>query len=151
MMKNLLKTPKIWLTLDVCEELFEIFRKKIEFDEPIPAFDTRFPGRLESIINSVSQSYKGKYLNSTVIDAAVAYFNQLVRGHAFENGNKRIAVLFTDFFLWSNSIEFTLSWQEMYHFAVLVAQAGEKNISFEETKKLCREIIGEFTRDLPKG
>jgi death-on-curing family protein len=80
----------------------------------------------------------------------VAYFNQLVRGHAFENGNKRIAVLFTDFFLWSNFVEFTLSWQEMYHFAVLVAQAGEKNISFEETKKLCRKIIGEFTMDLPK-
>lgn len=117
-------------------------------EEPIPPFNTRFPGKLEGILLSVQQTFDQRYLNPTVLDAAASYFNQLIRGHPFENGNKRMAVLFTHFFLFVHGIDFVLYFNEMYHFALLVAKAGELEISSEETKRWCKEIIKEFTKEL---
>ena len=92
MTKNLLKTPRYWLTLEDCENLLLDFNDLLTQEEPIPPFDSRYPGKLEGIIGSVSQKFSGKPLNNTVRDAATSYFNQFIRGHAFENGNKRCAV-----------------------------------------------------------
>lgn len=147
MTKKLYETPKNWLTLDVCARLFEIFSERLRFDEPIPPFDTRFKGKLEGILNSVSQTYDGKQLNSNVLDAASAYFNQLVRGHAFQNGNKRLAVLFTHFFLLSHDIDFTLDYKEMYHFAVTIALVSETGITAERTKRWAKLILKKFTEE----
>ena len=92
-------------------------------------------------------TYAGSHLNGTILDAAAAYFNQLVRGHAFINGNKRLAVLFTHFFLLSNGVDYTLSYKEMYNFAVEIARAGEAQLSGDDTKVLCKKIIENFTED----
>lgn len=78
---------------------------------------------------------------------AFSYSNQLIRGHAFENGNKRCAVFFTHWFLLRNNVTFILKPKEMYNFAVVIAQAGESNIKSEITKQWCKEIISEFTRN----
>lgn len=147
MIKNLLKRPKYWLTLEDCESIFRDFESLLAQEEPIPPFSGRFEGKLEGILGSVSQTYDKIPLNKTVLDAASGYFNQLVRGHAFENGNKRCAVLFTHLFLLMNSVEFTLTSKEMYAFAVVVARAGERNIKPETTKQWCKEIIDEFSKN----
>ena len=146
MIKNLLRRPMYWLTLEDCESLFQNFKNLLAQEEPIPPFNKRFEGKLEGIIGSVSQTFEGKPLNATVLDAAASYFNQFVRGHAFENGNKRCAVLYTHWFLLMNNVEFTLTVKEMYAFAVTVAKAGERNISAETTKQWCKEVIGRFTK-----
>jgi death-on-curing family protein len=150
MTKKLYKTPSKWLTLDVCTSSFQEFAKNLIFGQPIPPFDTRFAHHLESILGSVKATYFGKYLNPTVLDAASAYFNQLVRGHSFRNGNKRIAILYTHIFLLMHGIDYTLTYGEMYHFAVAIAQAGEKGIKADETKRLCRKIIEKYTTDAKK-
>lgn len=147
MTKNLLKKPRYWLTLEDCERLFQDFKNLLAQEEPIPPFNERFEGKLEGIIGSVSQTFEKKPLNSTVLEAAASYFNQFVRGHAFENGNKRCAVLFTHYFLLMNGVNFILTSKEMYTFAVVIARAGEKDIKPEETKQWCKEIITKFTRD----
>jgi death-on-curing family protein len=147
MTKNLLKTPRYWLNLVDCENLFQNFKSLLAQEEPIPPFNQRFEGKLEGILGSVCQTFNGMSLNKTVLDAAAAYFNQFVRGHAFENGNKRCAVLYTHWFLLANGVEFTLTAKEMYAFAVAVAKAGEKNINAETTKQWCKEIINKFTND----
>lgn len=95
----------------------------------------------------MGQTFKREYLNSTVLDASAAYFNQLVRGHPFQNGNKRIAVLFTHYFLLLHDIDFTLTSREIYNFAVAVAIAAERGISAEGTKKWCKIIISKFTKE----
>src|SRR3989338_4312410 len=110
MTKRLYEIPKNWLNLAVCSRIFETFATRLEHDEPIPPFNTRFKEKLEAILESVSMTYAGGHLNGTILDAAAAYFNQLVRGHAFINGNKRLAVLFTHFFLLSNGVDYTLSY-----------------------------------------
>lgn len=147
MTKILLKKPRYWLTLEDCETLFQDFKDLLSQEEPLPPFNERFEGKLEGIIGSVSQTFGGKHLNNSVLEAAAAYFNQLVRGHAFENGNKRCAVLFTHFFLLMNDIDYTLTAREMYAFAVAIAKAGEKGYKPGATKKVCIKIFEEFTKN----
>jgi death on curing protein len=148
MTKRVCLIPKYWLTLADCERLFSDFKGLIDFDEPIPPFNTRFYGRLEAILESVRQTYGGKFLNSSVVEAAAAYLNQLIRGHPFRNGNKRLAVMFTHNFLLKNGLDFVLSSKELFAFAVVVARAGEVGRNNEETKKLCRHIIEEHVGEL---
>lgn len=147
MTKNLLKKPRYWLTLEDCENLFQDFKDLLSQEEPLPQFNERFEGKLEGIIGSVSQTFDDKPLNLTVQEAAAAYFNQIIRGHAFENGNKRCAVLFTHFFLLMNGVTYTLTKNEMYAFAVAIAKAGEKGYKPEDTKIVCMKIFEDFTID----
>ncbi|HBL52295.1 MAG TPA: hypothetical protein DDZ05_03705 [Candidatus Blackburnbacteria bacterium] len=135
------------MTLEDCECIFETFRRGLEFDEPIPPFKDRFEGRLESILGTISQTYNQEYLNPTVLEAAANYFNLLVRSQTFRNGNKRMAILFTHVFLLRNGVDFTLSYKEMYNFAVIIAKASEQKILMADTKNLCQKIISDFTTD----
>lgn len=141
-------TPRYWLTLADCEKLLTDFRTLLSLKEPIPPFEKRYPDKLEGILGSVEQTFDGQFLNPIVLDAAAAYFNQFVRGHAFENGNKRCAVLFTHFFLLTNGVDLTLSPEEMYNFAVLIARAGEDKVSPGVTKEWCIQILREFSKDI---
>ncbi len=148
MIKKLSKTPTHWLDLPTCARIFGIFRKNLGYNEPIPEFETRYPGKLEGIIESVRQTYGGKFLNPTVLDSAAAYFNQLVRGHAFTNGNKRAAVLYTHYFLLRQGIDFSLTAGDLYNFAVYLARVGETERPPDETKEWCKRVIADFTVDL---
>ncbi len=147
MIKKLFVTPKHWLTLEESKRLFETFQKQIGGSEPIPAFETRFTGRLEGILASVEQSFAGDYLNKTVCDAAAAYFNQIIRGHPFQNGNKRMGVLFTHYFLLTHGIDLTLKYNELFNFAVSVAKASIRGIKPEITKDWCSRVITKFTEE----
>lgn len=146
MIQKLQEVPSMWLDPDVCFHLFETFRSKLDFNEPIPPFNERFPGRLEGILSSVSQTYGGNYLNDSVLLASSAYFNQFIRGHAFKNGNKRMGLLFTHYFLYSHGIDFTLNASEMLNFALVIAKAGETGISSDGTKEFCVKIVSNFTK-----
>ncbi len=148
MIAKLQTTPRNWLTLDGCARIFKNFKKTLEhLGEPIPPIETRFPGKFESILDSVRQTFGGQLLNPTVLDASAAYFNQLIRGHPFRNGNKRLAVLFTHYFLLAHNVEYGLSYNEMFYLAITVAKAGEQGISGEKTRDWCKTIIARFTEE----
>lgn len=140
------ESPRLWLTVRICAHSFKQFKEEIDFDQPIPPFSTRSPGVLEGILESVKQTFNKEYLNPTIIDASAAYFNQLVRGHPFVNGNKRLAVLFTHVFLLLNGYNLRLNFKSMYNLALLVAQLSEKGVSYEKTKNGCRKIFNKFLR-----
>lgn len=146
-MAKLIQKPLFWLTITESEVIFNKFKYLIQFDEPIPNFETRFPKKLESILESIRQTFEEEPLNATILDAASAYFNQIIRGHPFRNGNKRMAVLFTHVFLLMHGIDFVLNYKEMYSWAVGIAVFSEK-LNGEETKNICREIIEKFTKEL---
>lgn len=145
---NQKKIPKFWLTPEGCERAFNLFYKLISFDQPIPPFNRRYRGELESILGSVRQTYDKKLLNKDVIVAGAALFNQLIRGHPFINGNKRLATLYLDIFLYANGVSLTLSWQAVKELAVLVAKAAEDQISAEETKRIIIKILREHSSDV---
>lgn len=139
--------PRLWLTAELSEDILNRFSQNIQFDQPFDPFKKRDSGKLESILNSVKQTFDCQHLNPTLLDAAAAYFNQLIRGHAFENGNKRIAILFTHVFLLLHGIEFTLDYMSIYKFALLLAIFSGR-FNSNKTKEICKKIINDFTREI---
>jgi len=145
MIKELRKKPNSWLTLRVCITSFNHFREKLHFDQPIPSLQEEHERKLGAILNSVAQTYGGKHLNISILEASSAYLNQLVRGHAFLNGNKRMAVLFTHIFLLMNGVNLNLSFKGFYNLALIVALMAEKGYSSEKTKGFCRHVIQKYS------
>ncbi len=143
MTKALKKTPRVWLTLKKSKDIFIKFNHLIQFDEPIPPFDTCNMNKLEGILNSVKQTYDRKQLNPTIAEASAAYLNQIIRGHPFLNGNKRIAILLTHVFLLMNGCDLSLTYKGLYNFTILLAKSSEY-LSPNETKSICKRVILDF-------
>jgi len=141
MIKVLREQPKHWLTLEICESLFNTFCKDLSFNEPIPLFQTRFSGKLEGTLYSVSQTFEGKHLKPTILDAASAYFFYFIKGHPFQNGNKRMGTLFTHYFLLSHGLTFSLSNEELFALAVGVALNEKDSITENEVKDIISSNI----------
>ena len=96
------------------------------WNEPIPDFSTRFPGVLESCLSAPFQSFSGKTVYRGLIARAAILFYLMIKNHPFQNGNKRIAVTTLFFFLYKNKKWMKLDNQELYNFAVWVAQSNPK-------------------------
>jgi prophage maintenance system killer protein len=67
------------------------------FNEPIPPFSTRFPGKLESCLEQPFQTFDNKSLYYFFIQKAAILFYLVVKNHPFNNGNKRMAVTLFSF------------------------------------------------------
>ena len=93
------------------------------WDEPIPDFSTRFPNTLESCLSVPFQSFSGKSAYKGLVAKASILFYLMIKNHPFQNGNKRIAVTTLLFFLYKNKKWLRLDNQELYNFAVWVAQS----------------------------
>jgi death-on-curing family protein len=131
------KKPKRWLKVEFCKDIYQVFSE--DFFRDLPLFETRFQGRLESIFNSVSQTFDGAYLNPTVLEAYISYFYQIVKGHPFIDGNKRAGVLFSYIFLLINGFEINIEYDEMYDLAIKVAESTDE----VSAKKFIREKVSE--------
>jgi hypothetical protein len=83
----------VWLTLDNFRQLcFELAaRASWIAAEPIPAFDTRFAGRLEACLETPRQTFDNQPLYPTLNDRAAILFYLLNKNHPFANGKKHCA------------------------------------------------------------
>lgn len=97
--------------------------KLMEWNEPIPPFQTRYPDKLESCLNTISQTFGGKELYPTLTDKAAALFYLLIKNHPFQNGNKRVAVTALLVFLSLNGKWVMVDRRRLYNFAVWVAES----------------------------
>lgn len=95
----------------------------MSWDEPIPAFKTRFPNILESSVNAPFQTYNRKDLYPTIFHKAAILFYLMVKNHPFQNGNKRIAVTTLLVFLFLNKYWLSVAPQKLYNLALWVAQS----------------------------
>jgi len=95
----------------------------MDWDEPIPRFSTRFPHKLESCLATPFQTFGKTELYKGLIGKAAALFYFLIKNHPFQNGNKRIAVTCLLFFLYKNDNWLKIGNQELYNFAVWVAES----------------------------
>lgn len=105
---------------------FRLAREHMEWNEPIPDFSTRFPGKLESCLRNAFQTFNKKPLYPTLPDKAAIIFYQMIKSHPFVNGNKRIAVTTLLTFLYLNGKWLRASNEEMYDLAVWVAKSDPK-------------------------
>ncbi|MDD8031629.1 MAG: type II toxin-antitoxin system death-on-curing family toxin [Acidobacteriota bacterium] len=101
-------------------------REMLSFDEPIPDFSSRFPNILESCLAVPFQSFSRKPLYPGLISKASILFYLLIKNHPFQNGNKRIAITTLFVFLYKNKKWIRVDTQELYNFAVWVAQSPSK-------------------------
>ena len=98
----------------------------MEWDEPIPAFETRFPHKLESCLLTPFQTWKKRHLYQGIYKKASILFYLLIKNHPFSNGNKRIAVTSLLVFLHKNGKWIDVDNRELYQFAVWVAESNPK-------------------------
>lgn len=98
-------------------------KSRMDWDEPIPHFSTRYPNKLESCIATPFMTYAKKSLYRGLESKAAILFYLLVKNHPFQNGNKRIAVTTLLVFLMKNKKWLRVGTQEFYNFAVWVAES----------------------------
>lgn len=141
-----IKAPTIiyYLTLDdirqICLETVKILYR---FNEPVPEFDTRYPNKLEAILEIPGQNVYGKELYDSVVKKAACYFYFIIKNHPLLNGNKRVAIIATFVFLKLNGRTFIAPWDEIYHFAIGLSK-GTKQHDQEFAKAV--EFIKRYTK-----
>jgi death-on-curing family protein len=114
-------------------------QKLLEWNEPIPGFETRYPNKLESCLATPQQKYAKKELYPGLIKKAAVLFYLMIKNHPFQNGNKRTAVMTLLYFLLKNGKWMKLTNQELYNFAKWVAESDRK--LKEETIKATETYI----------
>ncbi len=97
--------------------------RQMSWDEPIPDFGTRYPGKLESCLVQSFQTFGKKDLYPGVIKKAAVLFYLMIKNHPFINGNKRIAVTTMITFLMLNNKWLNVTPEELYEIAVWVAKS----------------------------
>jgi len=119
----------IWVTLnDVRQICFELVSAlKLDHTEPLPPFETRYPGRLEACLGNPQQTFDGQLLYPTLVDQAAILFYSLSKAHAFQNGNKRVALITLLTFLYFNEKWLFVDLIDLHEFAVTVA-ASDPNM-----------------------
>jgi death-on-curing family protein len=100
--------------------------RQMSWNEPIPDFGTRYPGKLESCLVQAFQTFGAKDLYPGLIKKAAVLFYLMVKNHPFVNGNKRIAVTTMITFLLINKKWLEVSNEELYEIAVWVAKSNPK-------------------------
>ena len=121
---------------------FLIAQEKFSFDEPIPAFATRFPNVLESCLETPFQTYGGKDLYPTFTAKLSVLFYLMNKNHPFQNGNKRVAMTTLFVILYEAKKWLKVDTQTLYNFAVWVAEspADAKN----EVVQYIEKFIGTY-------
>lgn len=121
-------------------------KRQMSWDEPIPDFGTRYPGKLESCLATAFQTFGRKELYPTLTDKASILFYLMIKNHPFVNGNKRIAVSSLLVFLALNKKWLAVSNEEIYEMAVTVAKSDPK--LRRGIIELIKEFIGQNLIDL---
>lgn len=116
------------------------------WDEPIPDFGTRFPNILESCLATPFQSFDKRALYKGLVEKAATLFYLMIKNHPFENGNKRIAITTLFVFLYKNKKWLEVDDQELYNFAVWIAQSNPK--LKKETVAAIEKFIKTYIKEL---
>lgn len=99
----------------------------MEYGEPIPPFDTRYPDKLESCLKTPFQTFYRKSLYKSFETKAAILFYLMIKNYPFQNGNKRVAVLTLIYFMYENKRRLKVSNSELYEFSKKVAASEATN------------------------
>ncbi len=98
-------------------------KETMEWNEPIPDFTTRLPGRLESCLHTPFMTFGRRVAYKGLQGKAAILFYLMVKNHPFQNGNKRIAATTLLYFLYKNEKWLKIDNQRLYNFAKFVAES----------------------------
>ena len=125
---------------------FNLAKERMDFNEPIPVFSTRFPNILESCLGTPLQGFSGKSLYHGLIAKAAILFYLMVKNYPFQNGNKRIAMTTLFVLLHKNKKWLKVDNQELYNFATWIAASPARLKG--ETVKAVEKFIKTYLVDL---
>lgn len=124
---------------------FELARKFMAYNEPIPDFSSRFPNVLESCLAVPFQTFSQKSFYQGLAGKGAILFYLMVKNHPFQNGNKRIATTTLFYFLHKNKKWLKVDNQELYNFAKWIAESNPK--LKDETLKAIEKFIKTYLID----
>ena len=125
----------------------EVAKELMNYDEPIPAFGTRFPNILESCLAAPFQTFSKKDLYPGLVKKASVLCYLMIKNHPFQNGNKRLAVTTTLVFLHRNGRWMKIDPRSLYEFTMWIAKSDPK---VKDGALLALEtMIGGNLRDFP--
>jgi prophage maintenance system killer protein len=144
MIKVSYPTPKHYLSIDLCEIIYNTYRNKVikEGKASIPEFATRYESKLESILGSTP--IKSEIKNYDVLQVSILYFVKLVKSQCFLDSNKRMAVLFTLVYLFTYGLEFTAPQQKLRNLALIISR--EPIVSFDEIEKALYPLFKKWVK-----
>ena len=135
-----------YLTLeDVKEVCYTLVTELFQFKEPVPDFETRFPAKLESVLETPKQEFSGEELYPNLYGKAACYFYFMIKNHPFLNGNKRMAIVATFVFLRMNKQIFKVPWNEIYSFALKTASSTKNH------EKELKDVVNFLEKYLKKN
>jgi prophage maintenance system killer protein len=112
------------ITISQVEQIaFLIAQQSLRFNEPIPAFSTRYPNVLESCLETPFQTFGGKEFYPTFTAKVSILFYLMNKNHPFQNGNKRVAMTTLFYALYEAKRWLRVDAQTLYNFAVWVAES----------------------------
>ncbi|MBI4427322.1 MAG: type II toxin-antitoxin system death-on-curing family toxin [Candidatus Magasanikbacteria bacterium] len=120
-------------------------KETVAWNEPIPPFDTRFPGVLEGCLATPFGAFSRHPFYPGLTGKAAMLFYLLIKNHPFQNGNKRIAVVALLFFLLKNKKWIRVDSVEFYNFARWVAESNPKLKN--ETAAAIKKFIDTYLTD----
>ena len=124
----------------------QLISARQEFSEDLPPFNTRYPNKLEAIINQIQSNYYGEELYKEFPTKAAMLFYLLNKDHPFINGNKRISIVALYEFLERNTSELYIDEEalsnDLYEMAIITAASLPDNM--DEILNYLKEKIQSF-------
>jgi death-on-curing family protein len=112
------------LTLQEVEYIAHwLVKEMMDFSEPIPEFETRYPGKLEACIEQPFQEFGGRELYPTLAQKTSQLFYSVIKNHPFANGNKRMAIAIMFTFLFKNGYWMNIPTNQLYELSIKVAKS----------------------------
>jgi len=126
-----------YLSAQDVEQIFRIFADVIfqNYDAPMPPFEHHDPSKLDAILRAPQQTFGGKELYPGIEQKAAILYYGLNKGHAFENGNKRIATGALLIFLLRAGWYLDCEHDELFTMAIRTAES-----SAQDHERVLREI-----------
>jgi death-on-curing family protein len=141
MINPLSQPPSSRLDVESCKKLYNAYLSETSHLFLLPSFEERYQGKLEGILGSVSQTFSGENLFPTIGKSAAAYFVKISTQHPFRDGNKRMAIFFTDAFLKHHDVVLNVGWESMYELAKFVVDEKESGQNPERLQALVEKIL----------
>lgn len=126
-----------YLLFSDIETIYDVFYTRfLELEEPVPHWDTVDKKGIHNLIAIPQSHFYGKELYPSIEEKAAIIFYTINKGHIFPNGNKRMSVFCTLYFLIINYLNLEVSTDDLRNKALWLAQT--ESADFQEVKK---EII----------
>ncbi len=123
------------ITFNDFERLFEASKHEhLKAGEPLPEMSEANKAKIIGVLDYPFQEVFGTELYKTIEEKAACLLYGFLKGHYLINGNKRLGILTTDFFLRKNKYDYSISTDalEKLIYSVVQSNPNDKQQQIQE-------------------